>query len=80
MTSSKKLKCPSCKLPTIRRIPREGFWQKYILSLFGYYPWKCSRCTNSFMLHKRDKRKRRRSSSGDDFNGREETGEMQSGT
>jgi hypothetical protein len=28
----------------MRRSQRSGFFQKWILSLVGVYPWKCNRC------------------------------------
>jgi len=29
---------------------REGFLQQKICSIFGYYPWRCTKCLGSFLI------------------------------
>jgi hypothetical protein len=41
---SSKLACPRCHANSLRRIHRNGFWQRLIASRFGYYPWECMIC------------------------------------
>jgi hypothetical protein len=50
--------CPMCGCSYLRRVPRVGFKQKVILSAFGYYPWECGQCKESFILRKRYGRRR----------------------
>jgi ribosomal protein S27AE len=45
--------CPQCGADHLHRLEREGFLQKRIYPLFGYYPWRCSKCRGYFMLKKR---------------------------
>lgn len=45
--------CPMCGSSYLRRVPRIGFYQRVVLSLFGYYPWECGDCKESFRLRKR---------------------------
>jgi hypothetical protein len=47
-----------CGCSYLRRVPRVGFKQKVILSAFGYYPWECGQCKESFILRKRYGRRR----------------------
>ena len=51
--------CPACGYNPIRRVARVGFLQKNVYPLFGYFPWICSACKKTFILHKRRERKRR---------------------
>jgi hypothetical protein len=50
--------CPECGSQHLRRLPRQGFLQRKIYASFGYYPWECPICRNSFLLRKRGKRMR----------------------
>jgi ribosomal protein S27AE len=45
--------CPRCGGNHMKRLRREGFFQRRVFAAFGYYPWKCSKCGGSFMLKKR---------------------------
>ncbi len=58
-TSSEKelVTCLKCGRGKVRRVYREGFLQTTIFPLFGYYPWRCSRCGHVVMLHKRHRAK-----------------------
>jgi hypothetical protein len=40
------------------RVNRNGFWQRRVLGVFGYYPWKCGACGISFLYRKRGIRHR----------------------
>ena len=51
--------CPRCGGHSLKRKPRTGILQRRIFSLFGYYPWKCSRCGGSFLLRMRGSKRRR---------------------
>ena len=42
----------------MRRVARQGFLQRQIYSLFGYYPWECGACKKVILLRKRYQRKR----------------------
>ena len=42
----------------MKRMKRTGFAQKLVYSIFGYYPWRCTKCLGSFMLKKRAQAKR----------------------
>ena len=35
------------------RCGRKGLWEKYVLTLFGLYPWRCGRCQTRFRLSDR---------------------------
>jgi len=43
-TPSTSKYCPTCPLGEMRRLNRRGFWERRVLSLFGYYPWECVLC------------------------------------
>jgi hypothetical protein len=43
----------------MRRIHREGFFQRRILSLLGLYPWECPICRKPRLLRQRGRRARR---------------------
>jgi uncharacterized C2H2 Zn-finger protein len=47
------LSCPQCGLENPHRMERRGFLEKRIYSIFGYFPWRCSRCESRFYLRKR---------------------------
>jgi hypothetical protein len=36
--------CTDCALGEMRRLNRIGFWERRVLSSFGYYPWECVLC------------------------------------
>jgi DNA-directed RNA polymerase subunit RPC12/RpoP len=55
-----KVRCPKCGSDTARRVERKGFLQRRILPLFGYFPWTCSTCKESFTMRKRYRKKSRR--------------------
>ena len=48
--------CRACGAPHLRRLPREGFWQKKFFSLFGLYPWECPICRRLQLYRRRRKR------------------------
>jgi hypothetical protein len=50
--------CRICGSSYLRRIPRVGFRQRMILSMFGYYPWECGQCKEPFVFRKRYGRRR----------------------
>ena len=52
--------CRVCGNPNMRRLARIGFAQRYILPLFGYYPWECFACRKIRLLRVRGKRVLRR--------------------
>jgi len=52
-----RVDCPQCGIDMMHRVERRGLWQKRILPLFGYYPWRCNRCGTALMLHKRKRAK-----------------------
>lgn len=47
------LLCPQCGLEHPHRVKRKGFFETWIYSYFGYYPWRCNRCGSRFLLRKR---------------------------
>jgi hypothetical protein len=49
--------CRFCRSGRVYRIYREGFLQRRIYPLFGFYPWRCRTCKTSVMLHKRTNEK-----------------------
>jgi hypothetical protein len=44
----------------MRRLARSSFLQRYVLPLFGYYPWECFACRKTRLLRVRGKRSLRR--------------------
>jgi hypothetical protein len=42
----------------MRRLPRAGFLQQYILPFFGYYPWECPICRKPRLIRYRGSRER----------------------
>jgi hypothetical protein len=52
--------CKGCGSRRMRRLPREGFLQKQILTLLGYYPWECPICRSTQYFRVRGKRSRKR--------------------
>lgn len=53
------LSCPRCGHENPHRLEREGFLQKHIYSLFGFYPWTCNRCRATFFLKRRYRGRRK---------------------
>lgn len=55
-------RCSLCGTDRVRRMERVGLREKWIYSLFGFYPWRCSMCGGKIYLRARyrrsDKRKR----------------------
>jgi hypothetical protein len=48
-----QFRCPRCGCAHMKRMRREGFLQQKICSIFGYYPWRCTKCLGSFLIRKR---------------------------
>lgn len=46
--------CPRCGSDCLKRMPREGFLQNRVYPIFGYYPWKCTKCLGKFVLRRRN--------------------------
>jgi len=36
--------CPDCGQKRFQRIHRVGWWERWILTLYGLYPWVCRNC------------------------------------
>lgn len=53
--------CPHCKRALLRRSSRQGFAEKFLFSLLGYYPWRCTYCKQRQMLRDRGESRSRRS-------------------
>lgn len=45
--------CVHCNRSLLRRSTRSGFAEKFVYSLFGYYPWRCTYCKKREMVHDR---------------------------
>ena len=45
--------CPSCGRGILTRCGRKGLWEKYVLPLFGVFPWRCGRGRTRFRLSDR---------------------------
>lgn len=45
--------CPACGRGVITRCSRKGLWEKYVLPLFGVFPWRCGRCRTRLRLSDR---------------------------
>ena len=58
-----QLQCPRCEARYMKRIKRAGFAQKVVYPIFGYYPWRCTKCLGNFLLKQRSQAKRRRAES-----------------
>jgi hypothetical protein len=50
--------CRCCGSDRVYRLFREGFLQKKIYPMFGFYPWRCRTCATTMMLQKRKRAKR----------------------
>ncbi len=57
-TARAKVICRFCGSDRVYRLFREGFLQKGIYPIFGFYPWRCKNCTAHMMLRKRKRPKR----------------------
>lgn len=53
-----EVKCPRCGSDYLKRMRRLGIVQARIYPLFGYYPWKCTKCLGMFVLRMRSQSKR----------------------
>ena len=42
----------------MRRLPREGFWQRRFWPILGYYPWECPLCRKPRLIRSRGKRQK----------------------
>ena len=51
--------CKKCG-SSLRRVSRNGFWQKKVYTLFGFYPWECPICRKTTM-HKKQLQRRKHS-------------------
>ena len=45
--------CPVCGRGILTRCGRKGPWEKYVLPLFGVFPWRCGRCRTRLRLSDR---------------------------
>ena len=45
--------CPKCHAQQARRIKQQGFLQQTVLRRFGYYPWECRFCKETFLIKDR---------------------------
>lgn len=45
--------CLHCNRALLRRSSRNGFAEKFVYSLFGYYPWRCTYCKQRELVHDR---------------------------
>ena len=50
--------CPRCGRDYLKRMQREGFLQNRVFPIFGYYPWKCTKCLGKFVVKRRNVSKR----------------------
>jgi DNA-directed RNA polymerase subunit RPC12/RpoP len=48
-----RVRCRECGSDKVLRVSRSGFFQLKIYPLFGFFPWRCSRCGHYVLLHKR---------------------------
>ena len=56
MITPTEVVCPKCKSNSAMRINRNGFLQRKVLGIFGFYPWKCGACGAAFIFRKRGNR------------------------
>ena len=47
------VECPRCGSNYMRRVKRSGFLEGRVCSIFGYYPWKCTKCLGNFLIKRR---------------------------
>jgi transposase-like protein len=60
MKSTSEIVCPICQSKSALRINRNGFLQRRVFWMFGYYPWKCGTCGSTFLYRKRGHKHRSR--------------------
>jgi ribosomal protein L40E len=36
--------CRQCGERRFQRIHRNGFWERWVLAVYGLYPWVCRKC------------------------------------
>ncbi len=53
--------CSHCKHASMRRSARHGFAERFLYSLAGYYPWRCTFCKQREMLRNRGEHEPHRS-------------------
>ena len=53
-----QVECPRCGSNYMKRMKRTGFLQSRVCAIFGYYPWRCTKCLGNFLLRKRGQTKR----------------------
>jgi DNA-directed RNA polymerase subunit RPC12/RpoP len=54
------VQCPRCGSDYMKRMKRSGFLQSKVCWIFGYYPWRCTKCLGTFLLRKRGQARRHR--------------------
>jgi hypothetical protein len=54
--------CPHCEGRELRRSRRRGFFERYLLSSLGLFPYRCDYCRERFYA------RRRKSADGEDLN------------
>jgi ssDNA-binding Zn-finger/Zn-ribbon topoisomerase 1 len=52
-----RVHCEECGSDKVLRVSRQGFLRAKIYPMFGYYPWRCSRCGRDVLLRKRRRSK-----------------------
>ena len=52
-TVKERVRCEQCGCDKVLRVSRQGFMRTRVYPLFGFFPWRCSRCGHDVMLHKR---------------------------
>ncbi len=57
ISAKEQVNCQKCESGKVRRVFRDGFLQTKVYPLFGYYPWRCTRCGRVVMLRKRHRSK-----------------------
>ena len=57
---SSSLHCSICGGSHLYRLQRKGIMERGVLSLLGYFPWKCSTCKGTLYMKQRYKKKRTR--------------------
>ena len=45
-----KRQCANCQGKECRRLNRQGFLERRILPLVGFFPWECSLCRKKIFL------------------------------
>jgi DNA-directed RNA polymerase subunit RPC12/RpoP len=53
-----QVQCPRCGSDYMKRIRGTGFLQARVCSIFGYYPWRCTKCLGNFLIKIRGESKR----------------------